>query len=100
MNIDTLINKAKLLRQKTFDAFIEKGEAHLGGSFSMIEALISTGLPSAIHFGRPPSSTAIASWPIMRNSHQTRAAENRPFESYTYMNNPKPIMSSTALRTS
>ena len=41
MNIDTLINKAKLLRQKTFDAFIEKGEAHLGGSFSMIETLIS-----------------------------------------------------------
>ena len=37
MNIDKLINKAKLLRQKTFDAFIEKGEAHLGGSFSMIE---------------------------------------------------------------
>ena len=41
MNIDTLINKAKLLRQKTFDAFIEKGEAHLGGSFSMIEILLT-----------------------------------------------------------
>ena len=41
MNIDKLINKAKLLRQKTFDAFIEKGEAHLGGSFSMIEILLT-----------------------------------------------------------
>ena len=40
MKIDKLINKAKLLRQKTFDAFIEKGEAHLGGSFSMIEILL------------------------------------------------------------
>ena len=41
MKIDKLINKAKLLRQKTFDAFIEKGEAHLGGSFSMIEILLT-----------------------------------------------------------
>ena len=30
---------SKILRQKTFLAFI-KGEAHLGGSFSMIEILI------------------------------------------------------------
>ena len=41
MKIDKLINKAKLLRQKTFDAFIEKGEAYLGGSFSMIEILLT-----------------------------------------------------------
>ena len=27
------IDKAKKLRQDTFKAFIEKGEAHLGGSF-------------------------------------------------------------------
>jgi len=40
MNFNTLKEKAKNLRIKTFNAFIEKGEAHLGGSFSMIEALI------------------------------------------------------------
>ena len=28
------------LRQKTFQAFIDKKEAHLGGSFSMIEIII------------------------------------------------------------
>lgn len=36
-----LENKALELRQKTFEAFIAHGEAHLGGSFSMIEALIT-----------------------------------------------------------
>ena len=36
-----LIKKAKKLRQDTFLTFIEKGEAHLGGSFSMIEALLT-----------------------------------------------------------
>ena len=40
MNFKSLEEKAKNLRQKTFLAFIEKGEAHLGGSFSMIEILI------------------------------------------------------------
>jgi len=42
MKIDfkKLKKKANKLRQDTFLAFIEKGEAHLGGSFSMIEALI------------------------------------------------------------
>ena len=40
MNLKRLIKKAKELRIKTFNAFIEKGEAHLGGSFSMIETLI------------------------------------------------------------
>ena len=38
---DKLIAKAKKLRQDTFCAFIENGEAHLGGSFSMIEMLIA-----------------------------------------------------------
>ena len=33
--------KAKKLRQDTFNAFVEHGEAHLGGSFSIIEILIS-----------------------------------------------------------
>ena len=36
-----LKKKAAQLRQETFLAFIKKGEAHLGGSFSMIETLIS-----------------------------------------------------------
>ena len=36
-----LISQAHKLRQKTFEAFVEHGEAHLGGSFSMIELLIA-----------------------------------------------------------
>ncbi len=40
MNIKKLEKKALNLRQKTFLEFIRKGEAHLGGSFSMIEILI------------------------------------------------------------
>ena len=35
------VEKAKKLRQDTFNAFIEHGEAHLGGSFSIIEMLIT-----------------------------------------------------------
>jgi transketolase len=38
---DPLIQKAKKLRQDTFNAFIEHGEAHLGGSFSIIEIIIA-----------------------------------------------------------
>ena len=38
---EDLILKARKLRQDTFNAFVEQGEAHLGGSFSMIEMLIS-----------------------------------------------------------
>jgi len=40
MNYKKLEKKAKKLRQDTFLAFIEKREAHLGGSFSIIETLI------------------------------------------------------------
>lgn len=36
-----LIAKSKKLRQDTFSAFVEHGEAHLGGSFSIIEILIA-----------------------------------------------------------
>ena len=36
-----LIDKAKQLRQQTFQAFVERGEAHLGGSFSLIEILLA-----------------------------------------------------------
>ena len=38
---EDLILKARKLRQDTFNAFVEQGEAHLGGSFSMIEMLIA-----------------------------------------------------------
>ena len=41
MKIDSLKKKALQLRRKTFLTFIEKGEAHLGGAFSMIEILLS-----------------------------------------------------------
>lgn len=40
MDFLKLKKKAKTLRQETFLSFIKKGEAHLGGSFSMIETLI------------------------------------------------------------
>ena len=39
-SFENLKKKALYLRQKTFLEFILKGEAHLGGSFSMIEILI------------------------------------------------------------
>ena len=38
---DNLIRKAHELRQQTFQAFVEHGEAHLGGSFSIIETLLA-----------------------------------------------------------
>ena len=37
---EDLIVKARKLRQDTFNKFVEHGEAHLGGSFSMIEMLL------------------------------------------------------------
>ena len=40
MNYKKLSTLAKNLRIKTFKAFIKTGEAHLGGSFSMIELII------------------------------------------------------------
>ena len=41
MKYTKLIKKASNLRKSTFLAFIKKGEAHMGGSFSMIEMLIT-----------------------------------------------------------
>ena len=38
--IKELEKKALHLRRETFNMFIKKGEAHLGGSFSLIETLI------------------------------------------------------------
>ncbi len=40
MNVNKLLLLSKKLRQDTFIAFIKKGEAHLGGSFSIIEILV------------------------------------------------------------
>ena len=40
MNYKYLKKKAENLRKETFLEFIKKGEAHLGGSFSIIETLI------------------------------------------------------------
>jgi len=40
MDNKNLENKSKKLRVDTFNAFVSKGEAHLGGSFSIIEILI------------------------------------------------------------
>ena len=36
-----LVEKAKKLRRETFNAFVAHGEAHLGGSFSIIEMLLT-----------------------------------------------------------
>ena len=41
MNILKLTRFAQTLRKETFLMFIKKGEAHLGGSFSLIESLIT-----------------------------------------------------------
>ena len=41
ISITKLKKEALILRQKTFKSFIEIGEAHLGGSFSMIEIIIT-----------------------------------------------------------
>ena len=41
MKYEKLIKKASNLRKLTFLAFIKKGEAHIGGSFSMIEILVT-----------------------------------------------------------
>ena len=38
---NSLISKAQELRRQTFHAFVEQGEAHLGGSFSIIEMLLA-----------------------------------------------------------
>ena len=38
---ENLIRRSALLRRETFEMFVEKGEAHLGGSFSIIEMLVA-----------------------------------------------------------
>ena len=41
MAYDQLIEQAAKLRRDTFNAFVAHGEAHLGGSFSMIETIVT-----------------------------------------------------------
>ena len=40
MDIKKLKEEARILRRETFNEFLKKGEAHLGGSFSMIEFFV------------------------------------------------------------
>ena len=40
MKLNILKKKAHQLRKKTFQLFLDKKEAHLGGSFSIIEVLL------------------------------------------------------------
>ena len=40
MNLIKLTEFAQELRKETFLMFVKKGEAHLGGSFSIIESLV------------------------------------------------------------
>ena len=41
MDIKKLKEEARILRRETFNEFLKKGEAHLGGSFSIIELLLA-----------------------------------------------------------
>lgn len=64
MNNKLLIKKAKKLRQQTFIAFIKKKEAHLGGSFSMIEILLSLYEKTLKKMDKFILSKAHASYPL------------------------------------
>ena len=59
-----LVNRAKKLRQDTFMAFVEHGEAHLGGSFSMIEILIALFQEIMVNEDKFILSKAHASFPL------------------------------------
>ena len=59
-----LVKKASKLRQDTFKAFIEHGEAHLGGSFSMIEILIALFEEILVQEDKFILSKAHASFPL------------------------------------
>ena len=59
-----LVNRAKKLRQDTFKAFVEHGEAHLGGSFSMIEILIALFEEIMVNEDKFILSKAHASFPL------------------------------------
>ena len=64
MSYSHLVNKAKKLRQDTFRAFVEHGEAHLGGSFSMIEILIALFEEIMVNEDKFILSKAHASFPL------------------------------------
>ena len=64
MSYSHLVNRAKKLRQDTFTAFVEHGEAHLGGSFSMIEILIALFEDIMVNEDKFILSKAHASFPL------------------------------------
>ena len=64
MCIRDRVNRAKKLRQDTFKAFVEHGEAHLGGSFSMIEILIALFEEIMVNEDKFILSKAHASFPL------------------------------------
>ena len=64
MSYSHLVNRAKKLRQDTFKAFVEHGEAHLGGSFSMIEILIALFEEIMVNEDKFILSKAHASFPL------------------------------------
>ena len=64
MSYSHLVNRAKKLRQDTFKAFVEHGEAHLGGSFSMIEILIALFQEIMVNEDKFILSKAHASFPL------------------------------------
>ncbi|MFL2651017.1 MAG: 1-deoxy-D-xylulose-5-phosphate synthase N-terminal domain-containing protein [Anaerolineales bacterium] len=64
MSYSHLVNRAKKLRQDTFMAFVEHGEAHLGGSFSMIEILIALFEEIMVNEDKFILSKAHASFPL------------------------------------
>ena len=64
MSYSHLVNRAKKLRQDTFMAFVEHGEAHLGGSFSMIEILIALFQEIMVNEDKFILSKAHASFPL------------------------------------
>ena len=64
MSYSHLVNRAKKLRQDTFTAFVEHGEAHLGRSFSMIEILIALFEEIMVNEDKFILSKAHASFPL------------------------------------
>ena len=64
MSYSYLDKKAHKLRQDTFNAFVKHGEAHLGGSFSMIEILIALYEEILLEEDKFILSKAHASYPL------------------------------------
>ena len=61
---NSLISKAQELRRQTFLAFVAQGEAHLGGSFSIIEMLLALYETTLLEEDKFILSKAHASFPL------------------------------------